>query len=46
MLAEKMRHDDAYERAMREALKFETLPFTAPYARREDIYAERLNRFR
>jgi hypothetical protein len=46
MLAEKMRHDDAYERAMREALKFEPLPFTAPYARRDDIYAERIDRFR
>jgi hypothetical protein len=41
MLAEKMRHDDAYERAMREALLFEPLPFE-PYASREDIYAERI----
>ncbi|CAD5372189.1 CopG family transcriptional regulator [Rubrivivax sp. A210] len=46
LLAEKMRHDDAYERAMREALEFEPLPFTGPYGSREDIYAERLNRFR
>jgi hypothetical protein len=46
MLAEKMRHDDAYERAMRDALVFEPLPFTGPYVRREDIYAERLDRFR
>lgn len=46
LLAEKMRHDDRYERAMREALTFEPLPFTAPYAPREDIYAERLDRFR
>jgi hypothetical protein len=46
MLAEKMRHDDTYERAMRDALAFEPLPFTGPYARREDIYAERLDRFR
>ena len=46
MLAEKMRHDDAYEQAMREALKFETLPFTGPYGRREETYAERLDRFR
>lgn len=46
MLAEKMRHDDACERAMREALKFEPLPFTAPYARRDDIHAERIDRFR
>ena len=41
-----MRRDDAYERAMREALAFEPLPFTGPYGRREEIYAERLNRFR
>ncbi len=46
MLAEKMHHDDTYERAMREALLFEPLPFTEPYASREDIYAERLSRFR
>jgi hypothetical protein len=46
LLAEKMRHDDTYEQAMREALKFEPLPFTGPYARREEIYAERLDRFR
>lgn len=46
MLAEKMRHDDAYEQAMREALKFEPLPFTTPYSRRDDIYAERIDRFR
>jgi hypothetical protein len=46
LLAEKMRHDDAYEQAMREALKFEPLPFTGAYASREEIYAERLDRFR
>ncbi|MFT3812394.1 MAG: CopG family transcriptional regulator [Acidovorax sp.] len=46
MLAEKMRHDDAYERAMREALKFKPLPFQGPYLRRDEIYAERLDRFR
>lgn len=29
MLAEKMRHDGRYERAMQEALKFESIPFEA-----------------
>ncbi|WP_236676779.1 CopG family transcriptional regulator [Aquariibacter lacus] len=46
MLAEKMRHDDAYERAMREALEFRLLPFEGPPLTREEIYAERLDRFR
>lgn len=46
LLAEKMRHDDAYERAMREALKFESIPFERPYLTRDEIYAERLDRFR
>jgi hypothetical protein len=46
ILAEKMRHDDAYERAMREALKFEPLPFEGKFLTREQIYAERLDRFR
>lgn len=46
LLAEKMRHDDAYERAMREALKFERLPFEGTYMTRDEIYAERLDRFR
>jgi hypothetical protein len=32
MLAEKMHHHDACEGAMREALRFEPLPFTGPYA--------------
>lgn len=37
MLAEKMRHDDAYERAMREALEFKTLgESTAPYFTRDE----------
>jgi hypothetical protein len=44
MLAEKMRGDDAYERAMREALKFEPLKLTGPYLTREELYAERSNR--
>ena len=46
MLAEKMRHDDTYERAMNEALKFESIPFEGPYLTRDEIYAEPLNRFR
>ncbi len=46
MLAAKMRHDDAYARAMKEALKFEPLPFEGSYMTRDDIYAERLDRFR
>ena len=47
MLADKMRHDDAYEHAMREALKFEPWgPSDGPYLTREEIYAERLDRFR
>jgi len=46
MLAEKMRDDGAYEQAMREALRFEPLPLNRPYLRRDDIYAERLDRFR
>ncbi len=46
MLAEKMRHMDGYARAMQEALQFEPLPFKGPYLSRDDIYAERLDRFR
>jgi hypothetical protein len=46
LLADKMRNDDAYERAMREALEFKPLPLEGPYLTREQIYAERLDRFR
>jgi hypothetical protein len=46
MLAEKMRHDDSYERAMREALEFRPIPFEGRYLTRDEIYAERLDRFR
>jgi hypothetical protein len=46
LLAEKMQRDHAYERAMREALEFEGLPFEGPYLTRDEIYAERLDRFR
>jgi len=48
LLAEKMRHDDAYERAMNEWLQRD-LRFTSdgsPYPKRDEIYAERLDRFR
>ena len=48
MLAEKMRRDDAYERAMNEWLQHD-LSFTSdgsPYPKRAEIYAERLNRLR
>ena len=46
MLAEKMRHDDAYERAMRAALEFEPISFERRFLTRDEIYAERLDRFR
>jgi hypothetical protein len=48
MLAEKMRHDDAYERAMNEWLQRPTLFNSdgSPYMQREDTYAERLDRLR
>ena len=48
MLAEKMRREDAYERAMREWLDRD-IRFTSdgqPYPKRDEIYAERLDRFR
>ena len=39
MLAEKMRHDDAYERAMREALEFRSWGrSTAPYLTDDEMY--------
>ncbi|MBV8503651.1 MAG: CopG family transcriptional regulator [Paucibacter sp.] len=39
LLAEKMRHDDAYERAMREALEFKSWGTSSgPYLRRDEIY--------
>ncbi len=46
MLAEKMRGDVRYERAMAEALRFESIPFEGRYLTRDEIYAERLDRFR
>jgi hypothetical protein len=48
LLAEKMRHDDAYERAMNEWLQRD-LRFVSDgssYPKRDEIYAERLDRFR
>ena len=48
MLADKMRRDDAYERAMQEWLARD-ISFTSdgsPYPTREEIYAERSNRLR
>ena len=48
MLAEKMRRDDAYERAMQEWLQRD-LSFTSdgsPYPKRDDLYAERVDRLR
>jgi hypothetical protein len=46
MIAEKMRSNDAYATAMNEALKFEPIAFEGPYLTRDQIYAERLDRFR
>ena len=48
MLADKMRHDDAYERAMNEWLQRKTPLFhtEGDYPTRDEIYAERLDRFR
>ena len=48
MLADKMRHDDAYQRAMHEWIA-DTSAFDSlgqPYPTREQTYAERLDRFR
>jgi len=42
LLAEKMRHDDAYERAMREALEFKSIGVSqAPALPREALYEPR-----
>ena len=39
LLAEKMRHDDAYERAMREALEFRSWGRSSgPYLTRDEMY--------
>ena len=44
MLGEKMRRDDAYERAMREALEFKPIPFEGRYLTRDEIYDRALQR--
>ncbi len=48
LLAEKMRHDDAYERAMNEWLQRGPTYASdgSPYPKRDQTYAERLDRFR
>jgi hypothetical protein len=47
LLAEKMRHDDAYERAMNDWLARErNWASDGVYPKRDEIYAERLDRFR
>lgn len=39
VLAERMRHDDAYERAMREALEFKSWGNSSgPYLTRDELY--------
>jgi hypothetical protein len=44
LLAERMRHDDAYERAMREALEFRSFGASeGPYLSRDEIH-DRSNR--
>lgn len=48
MLAEKMRHDDAYERAMQEWMQ-RHLSYASdgtPYPKREELYAGRTDRAR
>lgn len=48
MLAEKMRRDDAYERAMQDWLARDVTYRSdgRPYPKREDTYGERTDRFR
>ena len=48
LVAEKMRHDDAYERAMNDWLNRQRswMSDGTPYLTRDEIYAERLDRFR
>lgn len=48
LLAEKMRRDDEYERAFRDwqQKKRTWKSDGSPYPKREEIYAERLDRFR
>ena len=45
LLTEKMRHDDAYERAMREALEFKSFGLSnGRYLSREEMYDRSLPR--
>jgi len=45
VLAEKMRHDDSYERAMREALEFKSFGLSnGRYLSREEMYDRSLPR--
>ena len=45
LAAEKMRHDDAYERAMREALEFRSFGMSkGPYPSREETHDRASNR--
>lgn len=48
LVAERMRHDDAYERAMNEWLQRRPTYASdgAPYPKRDDVYADRLDRLR
>jgi hypothetical protein len=47
MLAEKMQHADAYDRAMRDWMdRSPAFASSGPYPARDELYAERLDRFR
>lgn len=46
MLAAKMQRDRSYERSMRDALRFEPVPFESRFLTRDQIHGERLDRFR
>jgi hypothetical protein len=46
LLRDQMRRERAYEQAMREALKFRSYRFEGGPLERDEIYAERLDRFR
>jgi hypothetical protein len=42
LLADKMRHDDAYERAMREELEFKSIGTSdGPYLKRDEMHERR-----
>jgi hypothetical protein len=46
LLRVEMHRERSYEQAMREALKFRAFPFEGRPLTRDEIYAERLDRFR